>query len=221
MQFSNTQLFRGIAEEEIAPLFKCLRAFQKSYQKGETILREGEPTAYLGIVLSGMAVISRSDVWGNNSILGNAAPGAVFAEAYACLPGEPLQISVSAAEETTVLFLNVEKVLTTCTNACVFHTKLIRNLLTVCAQKSLGLSRRILYASPKTIRGRLLSYFSDCVKRAGSDSFQIPYSRQQLADFLGVDRSAMCSELSKMRRDGLLSYQKNTFTLRAPRPFSL
>ena len=105
------------------------------------------------------------------------------------------------------------KVLTTCTNACPFHAKLIQNLLTVCAAKNLQLSQRILHTTPKGIRARLMSYFSECVKRAGQYSFDIPYNRQQLADYLGVDRSAMCSELSRMQREGLLTYHKNHFSV--------
>ena len=112
-----------------------------------------------------------------------------------------------------MLFLNVGKVLTTCTNACPFHALLIRNLLTVCAEKSLQLSQRILHTAPKGIRARLLSYFSACVQQAGQYSFDIPYNRQQLSDYLGVDRSAMCSELSRMQREGLLSYHKNHFSV--------
>lgn len=104
-------------------------------------------------------------------------------------------------------------VLTTCTNACPFHAKLIQNLLTVCAAKNLQLSQRILHTTPKGIRARLMSYFSECVKRAGQYSFDIPYNRQQLADYLGVDRSAMCSELSRMQREGLLTYHKNHFSV--------
>lgn len=211
---SNTQLFRGIEETEVSSLLQCLSAVKRSYQKGEVILAEGAVTESLGVVLSGMAMISCSDVWGNNHILGNVAPGAVFAEVYACLPGEPLLISVSAAEDTTVLFMNVGRVLSTCTNACPFHTKLVRNLLTVCAQKSLQLSQRILHTSSKSIRGRLMSYFSECAKRSGSYSFRVPYNRQQLADYLSVDRSALCNELSKMQREGIISYERNQFLLK-------
>ena len=105
------------------------------------------------------------------------------------------------------------KILTTCSNACVFHSKLIRNLLTVCASKSLQLSERIMHTTSKSIRGRLLSYFSDCAKKEGSYSFTIPFNRQQLADYLGVDRSTMCNELSKMQREGLIRYERSSFTL--------
>ena len=213
VNLSHTQLFRGIEEEDISSLLSCLSTVERSYEKGEVILREGDVTECLGVVLSGMVIISCSDVWGNHSILGSAAPGMVFAEVYACIPGEPLRITVTAAEDCRVLFMNVARVLSTCTNACVFHARLVRNLLTVCAHKSLELSQRILHTSSKSIRGRLMSYFSQCAKGAGSYSFRIPYTRQQLADYLSVDRSAMCSELSKMQRDGLIRYEKNSFRL--------
>ena len=213
IQLSKIPIFQGIEEPEIASLLQCLQATERTYQKGETILSEGSITENMGIVLSGMALISCGDIWGNTSVLGHVTPGSVFAEVYACIPGEPLLITVSAAEDTTVLFMNVGRILSTCTNACPFHTRLARNLLTVCAHKSLQLSQRILHTSSKSIRGRLMSYFSQCAKQAGNSTFQIPYNRQQRADYLGVDRSAMCHELSKMQKEGLISYEKNRFSL--------
>lgn len=213
IQLSKIPIFQGIEEPEISSLLQCLQATERTYQKGETILSEGSVTENMGIVLSGMALISCGDIWGNTSVLGHVTPGSVFAEVYACIPGEPLLITVSAAEDTTVLFMNVGRILSTCTNACPFHTRLARNLLTVCAHKSLQLSQRILHTSSKSIRGRLMSYFSQCAKQAGNSTFQIPYNRQQLADYLGVDRSDMCHELSKMQKEGLISYEKNRFSL--------
>ncbi|HIT34828.1 MAG TPA: Crp/Fnr family transcriptional regulator [Candidatus Faecousia intestinigallinarum] len=215
MNLINSQLFRGLDEAEITSLLGCLNAVERSFQKGEVILSEGSITENIGIVLSGMAVISCNDIWGNTSILGNVAPGSVFAEVYACIPGQPMLVTVSAVEDTSVLFMNVGRVLATCTNACPFHTRLVRNLLTVCAHKSLQLSQRIQHTSSKFIRGRLMSYFSECAKRAGSNSFLIPYNRQQLADYLNVDRSTMCNELSKMQKDGIIEYERNRILLKA------
>ena len=213
INLSSTPLFAGIAAEEIGSLLQCLQAQECTYRKGDVILPEGTVTENMGVVLSGMAIISCVDIWGNSSILGNVAPGAVFAEAYACIPEEPLLITVSAAEDTTVLFLNIGRILSTCTNACPFHTKLVHNLLTVCAHKSLQLSKKILHTSPKSIRGRLMSYFSECAKHSGCNTFLLPYDRQQLADYLGVERSAMCHELSKMQKDGLIAYERKRITL--------
>ena len=130
---TSTRLFRGIDTAQLQPLLQCLGAVRKRYARGETILAAGAPTEQLGMVLSGMAMIGHDDIWGNHSLLGHVTPGEVFAEPYACIPGEPLRISVTAAEDTEVLFLNVGKVLTTCTNACPFHALLISNLLAVCA----------------------------------------------------------------------------------------
>ena len=214
MNLSNTQLFRGLEEAEITSLLGCLNATTRSFQKGEVILSEGNITENIGILLSGLAVISCNDIWGNTSILGHVAPGSVFAEVYACIPGEPMLVTVSAVEDTSILFMNVGRVLATCTNACPFHTRLVRNLLTVCAYRSLQLSQRIQHTSSKSIRGRLMSYFSDCSKHDGSNSFLIPYTRQQLADYLNVDRSTMCNELSKMQKDGIIEYSKNQFLLK-------
>ncbi len=214
MNLSHTQLFRGLQEKEIKTLLECLHAFKRNYKKGETILSDGSVTENIGIVLSGMALISCNDIWGNTSVLGNAAPGSVFAEVYACIPGQPLLVTVSAAEETCILFINARRILTTCTNACPVHARLARNLLTVCAYKSLQLSQRILHTSAKSIRGRLMSYFSECAKSSGSNSFLLPYNRQQLADYLNVDRSTMSNELSKMQKEGLLTYKKNHILLK-------
>ena len=217
MDLTQTSLFSGISQADLSALLSCLAAVERRYSKGAVILAEGEPTQWMGLVMEGRAIISCADVWGKSSILGFAEPGAVFGEAYACVPGEALLISVCAAEETRVLFLNVGKLLTVCGNACPFHARLIRNLLSISAGKNLQLSRRIFHTTPKSIRGRLLSYFSECAKKSGSLTFKLPFNRQQLADYLGVDRSAMSSELSKMQRDGLIQVQGGTITM-VPQP---
>lgn len=214
MNLERVRLFHGIREEEIGALLACIGAVHKKYPKGTMVLREGEPTKMLGVVLSGRVIIGHDDIWGNHTILGEASPGEEFAAPYACIPGEPLLSYMTAAEDTEILFLNMDRVLKTCTNACEFHTRLVRNLLTVTAIQSLNLSRRILHTSAKTIRGRLMAYFSFCIKKTGQYSFEIPYNRQQLADYLGVDRSALCGELSRMRKDGLIHYRKNHFEIR-------
>lgn len=210
---ANTQLFRGITQEEIDSLLRCLGATERTCKKGEIIFMEGSPTEQIGVVISGMVIIELSDVWGNNSVLSSIGPGGTFAEAYACVPDEPLMVNVTAAEDATILLLNVGQMLTPCSHSCACHLGLIRNLLTLCAGKNLQLSRRILHTGPKLIRKRLLSYFSECIKRGGSYSFDIPYNRQQLADYLSVERSALSNELSLMQRDGILRYNRNHFVV--------
>lgn len=210
---SKTTLFRGTAPEDIPGMLSCLGAETRQFQRGNVIYRAGDTVSAVGLVLSGSVSIENDDVWGNKSILDYAGPGQVFAETYACVPGAPLMISVVAAETAEILFLDMSRVLHVCSNACTFHNDLIRNMLSIASQKNLNLSRRIFHTSSKSIRGRLLSYLSFQATQQDSHSFDIPFNRQQLADYLSVDRSAMSNELSKMQRDGLLRVERNHFTL--------
>lgn len=211
---SKTMLFRGTTEDEVEAMLQCMESYTKVFTKEETVYRAGEVAEYIGLVLSGGVNIENTDAWGYRSILSYVGEGQIFAETYACIPGQPLMVSVTAVERTTVLFLNTANLLRICPNSCVYHNRIIKNLLQISAQKNLSLSQKILHTSSKSIRGRLLSYFSEQVLKGGSYEFTIPFNRQQLADYLGVDRSAMSNELSKMRREGILSYDKNAFFLK-------
>ena len=211
INLANTLLFRGMDPSDIEEMLGCLLAKECTYKKGEILFPEGSPTEQIGVVLIGRVIIELGDVWGNNSVLSSIGPGGIFAETYACIPGEPLMVNVTAAEDTEALLLNIRRVLEPCSKVCPYHMRLVRNLLTLCAGKNLQLSRRVLHTGPKSIRKRLLSYFSECIKRTGSYSFDIPYNRQQLADYLSVERSALSNELSIMQRDGLIRYEKNHF----------
>ena len=213
VQISKTVLFQGTRPEDAEAMLKCLEAREKQFQKDETIYYVGDRVSELGLVLSGSVLIENDDLWGNRSILDRIGPGQIFAETYACVPGEKLLVTVTAAEKTEVLFLNVGKILRVCTNACSSHARLIRNLLTLSARKNLNLSRRIFHTSAKSIRGRLLSYLSWQAVKQGSREFDIPFNRQQLADYLGVDRSAMSAELGKMKREGLIQVDRSHFRM--------
>ena len=198
LQLTETPLFRGMTEAEICGLLACLSAGERRYARGERILTAGDPCPWMGLVLSGRVLVELSDAWGNDSVLGAAGEGEVFAEAYACAPGEPLLVNVTASEESTVLLLDAGRLLSPCESFCSGHALLLRRLLALCARKNLQLSQRALHTAPKTIRGRLMSYLSECAVRSGSSSFDIPYDRRQLAGYLGVERSALCAELSRM-----------------------
>jgi len=211
---TNTMLFRGMSAEEIASVLSCLGAYEKKYRKDEIIYHAGECIENIGFVLSGSVNITIEDMWGNSTILGRSAPGQLFAETYACIPGEPLMVNAIASENSEIMFLNAMRIMTTCKNACPYHNKLIQNLLKISALKNLALSRRSVHTSSKSIRSRLLSYLSEQSRRSASCQFTIPFNRQQLADYLSVDRSALSNELSKMQKDGLLTYSKNSFCLK-------
>lgn len=208
----NTDVFKNIPEGDVEPLLNLLSAKSKTYNKGEFIFKEGQDSESMGLVLSGRVIIERSDAWGNNSIIGSVNKGSVFGEAYAVIPDEKLKIFAKADEKTEVLFLNVKNAVKKSNDSVPSYNAFLTNLLLISARKNLQLSRRILHTSQKTIRGRLMSYFSGYVKEYGV-AFSIPYNRRQLADYLNVDRSAMCNELSKMQKDGLIKYKKNNFNI--------
>ena len=215
-RLTQSALFSGISQDEAAAMLKCLGAVRREFPRDSAILRAGEPAAAMGLVLSGRVNIESDDIWGNRSILESVPPGQVFGEAYASLPGEPMMVSAVAAESTAVLFLDVARVLRVYPSACGHHARLVSNLLSVMARKNLTLTRRMFHTAPKSIRGRLLSYLSFEAMRQGQRRFEIPFNRQQLADYLEVDRSALSAELSKMRREGLLECRKNCFFLNQP-----
>lgn len=209
----DSALFRGVTLEEIHTMLKCLGTEQRRFAKGEVIYCAGDVVQSMGMVLAGSIQVENNDFWGNKSILDHLGPGQVFAETYACIPGEPLMVSVVTVEAAEILFLHIGRLLQTCPNSCAHHTKLIRNLLDISAQKNLVLSRRIFHTSCKSIRGRLLSYLSFQAARQNNHEFTIPFNRQQLADYLNVDRSALSNELSKMQKEGLLQVRKHHFLL--------
>lgn len=204
-------LFEGVEREEMQDALRCLAAHERSYAQGEMILRAGDTAVRLGLVLSGSVHIIRYDAWGAQSILDSVGPGQIFAETYACLQDEPLMVYAVAAERTEVLFLDVSGL--TDDGTCGFHGKILGNLLRLMARKNLMLTRKMNCITPRTIRARLLSYLSIQAAAHNASSFTIPFDRQQLADYLSVERSALSGELSRMRRDGLISYRKNQFTL--------
>ncbi|MCI7734860.1 MAG: Crp/Fnr family transcriptional regulator [Dysosmobacter sp.] len=205
---TSSPLFRDIAPADLASLLDCLDARERAYEKGAWLLRRGEWTDRLGLVLSGTVHILREDFWGSRSIVGLAGPGEIFAESYA-LAGEPLEVSVLAASDARVLFLRVETALTGC-------GQLTRNLTALLAEKNLTLTRKMRHMARRTTREKLLSYLSAQALRSGGPEFDIPMDRQQLADYLAVDRSAMSAALGKLRDEGVLEFRKNHFRLLEP-----
>ena len=208
-------LFRGMQRDEIQKLLACLAPQMEKFAKDEFVLRVGENTDRLCMVLEGNVQIIREDFWGNRNIIAQAVPGQIFAETYA-LAGDMLEVSVLAGAPAAVLFLEVRRALEACAEICPFHGRLIRNLLSAMAEQNLQLNEKLAHISQRTTRQKLLSYLSAESRRQGSDSFCIPFNRQQLADYLSVERSAMSAELGRMRAEGLLQCRKNAFTLHKP-----
>ena len=206
-------LFSGIEPEELLGLLACLGARIAELKKNQPVLLEGDPATKLGIVLSGAVQISRDDLHGNRSILGRAEPSEVFAESYAFAGANTLPVNVVAQEDSRLLLIDSCRITQSCSNACGFHQKLIRNLLQIVSEKNLRLHRKLEVTAKRTTREKLLTYLYDQEKRHGSRSFTIPFDRQALADYLEVERSAMSAELSKLRKDGIIEYDRSHFTM--------
>ena len=213
---SASPLFAGISREEWGLMMSCLGAKVVTADKGEPVFLEGDKAGFLGLVLEGSVQIVHDDYYGNRSVLTHADVGDIFAEAYACANVDTMPVSGYALHSSKVMFFACKKMLTVCANACRFHNQLVKNLLQVVAQKNLNLSRKIQFMSRKTTREKLMAYLSDCAKKAGNSEFTIPFDRQTLADFLGVERSAMSAELGKLQKDGILRTKGSNFCLLKP-----
>ena len=218
MKIPPIPLFTNINETEWNYLNEHNLLKLSSYAKNDIIFHMDELIDEIGIVISGIVTIESIDLWGNKSILSNIACCHVFAETY-CFCHEPLQVEVISASNTEILFLNISRLFTQSDNndiAKSLSQKIIGNMLAISMHKNLTLSNRIFWTSPKTVRSRLLIFLSNESRKAGSPDFTIPYDRQQLADYLNVDRTALSKELGKMRDDGLIAFKKNQFSIKSP-----
>lgn len=210
MELWRHPLFSACTRAEAEELFRKLRPRKKRFEKGSVLLFSGELVRETGVVLDGSVQVERVDYDGNRSIVNVVRAGDVFAEAYACEAKDPLPVSVVARESAEILFLNLSELLSLREDAA---RKVVNNLLILTAQKNLQLSRRMFLISEKTVRQKVLSYLSEQRTKADSDTFAIPFDRQQLADYLNVERTALSKELGKLRREGRLRFRKNVFTL--------
>ena len=208
-------IFSGISAEETEKMLHCLEVRPETFQKDDYILRAGDRVEAFGLVITGKVMIIQEDFWGNRNILAAVGAGHCFAETFACSPGAVLNVSVIAETNVQVLFLNVKRILTTCPSTCSHHSRMIRNLLSELAEKNLRLNEKITHLGQRSRRAKILSYLSAEAQRHGSAEFDIAFSRQQLADYLSVDRSGLSMELSRMQEEGLLEYRKKHFVLKS------
>ncbi len=206
-------LFAGIKEEELEQVISCFDIRLSYYDRDQFVVHQGERAKGVGLVISGRLHIVREDFLGNREILTEVGPGDIFDEVYAVLADEYQSIAVAAVQQAEVAFFSMEKMLTTCSSNCTFHNIIIKNMLRAMAQKNLMLTRKMAHLSRKSIREKLVSYLSDESSRQGKREIVIPFNRQQLADYLSVERSALSRELSKMRDEGMIEFYKNRFIL--------
>ena len=207
------KLFQGIGESNLQSLLSCLCGKVIHYEKGQTIFFSGESIGQFGIVLSGQVQIVQDDFYGNRSILAKIDIGNLFGESFACAEIKTLPVSVITTTESELLFIDCHRLAVPCAKACDFHSRLIQNMLRIVSMKNIALTQKIEFTSKRTTREKLLAYLSAEAKKAGGSRFTIPFNRQELADYLSVERSAMSAELSKLRDDCVISFHKNQFEL--------
>lgn len=209
-------LFKDISPDEIPVMLDRLKAYTKSYKKDEFIRHSGDSADFIGIVLAGEIQVLQDDYYGNRSITAFIAEGSLFGEAFACAGIKQLPVDIMAAGNCTIMYLNSNAVFSGCDSRCQFHYTLIKNLLGIIAGKSIYLNQKLKYISQKTTAGKLLAYLNDRAKQNGTNEFVIPFNRQELADYLGVERSAMSAEISRLVRMGVLETRRSYFKLLKP-----
>lgn len=210
----NCVLFQNISQEDMTLLLNCLKGKLLEIEKGEPVFLEGDSASFVGIVLSGAVQILRDDFYGNRSILSVSEVGDMFGEVFSCAGVSHMPVSAYAVSKSTVLLLDIDHVLRVCSNACRFHNLLISNLLRIVAKNNLRLNQKIRIMSEKTTRDKLIAYLEDQAKKNDSPEFTIPLDRQGLADYLGVERSAMSAAIGKLRADGILETKGSWFYLK-------
>lgn len=205
----SSMLFADLSDADLLDMLHCLSADVRSYKKNCTVILEGDPVHSVGLVLSGAVQVIHEDYLGNKHILAELLPSEIFAETFVCAGIKKSPVTVMSITACRIMFIEYRKILSICTSACSFHTKLVENMLKLIAYKNIILNQKIEFISKRTTREKLLSYFAVQMRKAGSTRFTIPFSRHELSDFLCVDRSAMSRELCRLRDDGLLRFHGN------------
>jgi len=206
-------LFDGIRHEDLSAMLGCIGGRILSFDRGKSIWREGDPSTHVGMVLNGAVRLEREDYYGNRSIVARRGVSDLFCESYACAAVAALPVSVVADEDSTVLLMDCRRITVSCSNACSFHSRIIFNLLRLVAKANLDYDQKIQITSRRSTREKLMTYLLSQAKLNGSASFTIPYDRQELADYLEVERSGLSAEISKLRKEGVLESEKNHFRL--------
>ncbi len=210
---NKVKLFEGLNDKDIISVLNCFDVKIRRFKSGEYVYRISDSVSSIGILLSGGIYVQKEDYWGNLNILAEIRPADLFAEVFACLNNNKITYDVLSYKDSVVMFFDVGRVISMCTSSCPFHALVIQNLLMVLAEKNKKLTQKLSCISQRNIRQKLLYYLASYAENSKREFFEIPFNRQQLADYLSVDRSAMCRELGCMKKEGILDYKKNRFVL--------
>ena len=214
MQIADAAIFRGVDPADIQAMLPCLKCTERTYERGELILRAGEPAQRIGVLLSGRLHIEIADAWGSVTVLESINPGEPFAVAYACGKDGIIDVDVVVDEKSLVAMLDAAHAMHACPKQCTCHATLVRNLLVSMASKNVALNRRAMATAPKSVREKILAYLSLQQKLHGQREFTIPFTQEKLAAYLGIDRSTLSAELSALRAKGVIQYRGKHFELR-------
>lgn len=206
-------LFKGVQRDDISGILKCFEVKIKEYRKGETVFLQGDAVNFFGVVLEGSIQIIRNDYYGNRSIVTTAMPSQLFAETFAFTKASSVPLSAWASSDSTIMLINPEKIIGQCSRACSFHSRIISNLIKVMASKNLEINKKLEIVSKRTTRDKLMTYLFLTSQELGIKSFTVPFNRQELADYLEVDRSGLSAEISKLKKDGKLLCRRSEFTI--------
>jgi len=212
-QLQKNALFKDFDETDLESIIKCLSSKVDFYKKKDFILLQGDHVHFVGIILSGSIQIVKEDMEGNINITAHLGVNDIFAEVFACADILECPVTVQALEDCEILFIDCKRIIKTCDKACIFHSSLIENMLSVIAKKNIILNQKIEILSKRTTREKLLAFFNNQVQMTHSKKILIPYNRESLANYLCVDRSALSRELCSMRDEGLIKFVKNEFEI--------
>ncbi len=208
-----SQLFSKMTDKEILIAANCIGAKIKTYKNNENILLIGDKITSLGMIIEGGAIISRDDFWGNTSIMSKLSPPQLFGISYALSTSGLSEVNVVAEKDTKVMYFTIDRIFNSSCAEVEINNKMIKNLVKVLADKNIQFSSKIEHISKRKMRDKILSYLSEVSQKKKSNSFTIPFSRQQLADYLCADRSALSNELGNLRDEGVIEFKKNHFKL--------
>ena len=211
--YESGKFFEGIKPDERKHILSCISAYERSYKKNSYIILQGDKVTSFGVVTEGSVDIVKENIYGNRRLVTIIEKNMIFAESLVAARLEEAPISAVAKEDCRILFIPLDRLLVTCSSACSYHNKLITNLVRMLASKNLLLTQKLDYLTSRTTRERVAKYFIDTANRGGETKIEIPYNRNQLAEYLGVDRSVLSRELSKLKNEGILNFEKNTFDI--------
>jgi len=206
-------LFDGLTDMEIDHLLKCMLTFKKEFDKGEIAYLEQENIKYIGIILSGSVHMIKEDIWGHRTLLSYMEAGELFGESMAVQKVNLASVTFQCAEKSEIMFVPATNIIHTCPMQCHFHQKLAENMFNLLGEKSLRLMEKINIASKPTLREKILAYLSLLSQKQNKRTVESPLNRTALAEYLDANRSSMTRELTNMKEEGIIDYDRNTYRI--------